>query len=144
MADTTMDKLRAGLGIKKSSPDGEVQVIRTVAQPIRHSEKWKECKAMTSEIEMLALETEEAATTLARKFKTLEAKIIEAYKLAPETDSGYGDSMLGRGRVTHALKGHMQKNGLMLDPRHYLTDSTKLQDFAVHISEGLKWLLKFS
>ena len=104
---------------------------------------WSDCKKHADEVEVLGLEVEDLLNQLAKKFKALNEKAILAFKEAPSTDCGYGVSPISQVRFTYAIKMHLIKYGMRVDNYHY-GDEDRLLDFTRVVSDGVKWLLKFS
>lgn len=131
-------------GVSKSEPQVvkmNVENERPVIQKMKPSENWEEVEKLAREAESLAIEVQTILNALPPKYNALMDKIHKAYALAPLTDTGLGGSPLSRGRMFHHLKSHLSKNGMTMD--YNLYDSSA-RDFKDYVSEGLRWLTKFS
>ena len=84
----------------------DVTVMKVISKSVKAPGDWAECIKLCKEIESLSGEIENVLNVLAKKHKELHAKTILAYKAAPLTDCGFGDSLMGAGRVNHAIKNH--------------------------------------
>lgn len=104
-------------------------------------EEWEKADVLSTELVELAAQIEVDLDSLAKKWKRLEALIIDSYKAAPTTDVGLYYCPISPTRMISALKNHSRKSGLVLDQRSYI-DETKIPTFSNYVKEGKKWLLK--
>ena len=103
---------------------------------------WAEVEKRCKSINSLAALVQSLTEDLIKANNKLEREILEAYELAPLKDSLYYDCPIGPAKQTLYLRMFLKKLGWD-GIRDVWVEPVAIQEFAKHIKEGTRWLLKF-